>query len=61
MPSHLVSRRMIRAASALALGAALAVPTALAGTASAVTSSATAAVQLLRLAAHLHGRLQPDQ
>ncbi|MCW2904949.1 MAG: calcium-binding protein, partial [Streptosporangiaceae bacterium] len=46
MPSHLVSCRAIRAASALtlALGAALAVPTALAGTAGAATSSATAAV-----------------
>jgi serralysin len=46
MPSHFVSRRVIRAASALtlALGTGLAVPIALAGTAGAATPSATAAV-----------------
>jgi Ca2+-binding RTX toxin-like protein len=46
MSSHLVSRRSIRAASALtlALAAGLAVPLALSGTADAATPSATAAV-----------------
>ncbi|GAA4599040.1 hypothetical protein GCM10023194_78020 [Planotetraspora phitsanulokensis] len=46
MPSHLVSRRVLRAASALtlALGTGLAVPVALAGTAGAATQPATAAV-----------------